>query len=57
VSTDQAIAFTRKLVAAHPKDKGNAAPVELLVGAVKGHSTIPHAHELAAEWMARQFEK
>jgi dienelactone hydrolase len=58
VSTDDAIAFTRKVVAesvARQKDKTKAMPVELIVGISAGHTAIPRAHELAAEWLAGQL--
>jgi dienelactone hydrolase len=58
VSTDDAIAFARKVTAASaakPKGRAQAIPVELIVGASVGHSAIPKAHELAADWVARQL--
>lgn len=58
VSTDAAIAFTRKLVAAGVairKDTLHAVPVELIVGADPGHSAIKGAHELAAAWLLKQL--
>lgn len=58
VSTEAAIAFTRKLVAAGAavrKDLRQPLPVELIVGQASGHSAIEHAHELAAAWLLRQL--
>jgi dienelactone hydrolase len=57
VSTDDAIAFTRKVTAAAAKSKGRTQPipVELIVGAAVGHTTPSKAHELAADWIARQL--
>jgi dienelactone hydrolase len=59
VSTDAAIAFTRKLVAAGVavrKDALRPVPVELIVGANPGHSAIKDAHELAAAWLLKQLQ-
>jgi dienelactone hydrolase len=58
VSTDDAIAFTRQVVAASlagAKDPKPRVPVELLVGASPGHGIIDNAHELAAAWLIRQL--
>jgi dienelactone hydrolase len=51
VGTDQAIAFTRKLVATSVEQKKPAA-VELHVTTTPGHSTPPDAHDEAAAWIA-----
>jgi dienelactone hydrolase len=58
VSTDDAIAFTRKVVAASAakqKDRRQPTPVELIVGATVGHTSIPNADELAARWIRQQL--
>jgi dienelactone hydrolase len=54
VSTDLAIAFTRKVVAAAAARKKPAA-VELHVMPVPGHSSLhPSAHQEAANWLREQ---
>jgi dienelactone hydrolase len=58
VSTDAAIAFTRKLVtagAAARKDVKQVIPVELIVAPAQGHSAIEHESERAAAWLLRQL--
>ena len=58
VSTDDAIAFARKVTAASAatqKNKEQAIPVELIVGESVGHRGIPKAHQFAAEWIAKHL--
>jgi dienelactone hydrolase len=57
VSTDDAIAFARRVVAASAasmKGEKRAIPVELVVGPSVGHSAIAQENELAAAWLLRQ---
>jgi len=57
VNTDDSIVFIRKVTAASAakqKDRTQPIPVDLIVGATVGHTAIPNAYELAAEWIARQ---
>jgi dienelactone hydrolase len=60
VGTDAAIAVARRLAAAaiarDPQNPKLIAPVELIVGPSAGHSSIDRAHELAAQWLLRQFK-
>jgi dienelactone hydrolase len=58
VSTDDAIAFARKVVAetvALRKGAETAVAVELIVGTALGHTGIANEHEMAAEWIHRQL--
>jgi dienelactone hydrolase len=58
VSTDAAIALTRKLTAAGAaarKDPKQVIPVELIVAPTVGHTAIDHVNELAAAWFLRYF--
>ena len=57
VSTDDAIAFTRAVVAASATaDSPNALiPVDLIVARSSGHSKIDRAHELLAIWLQEQL--
>jgi dienelactone hydrolase len=55
VGTDQAIAFTRKVVAASVSAK-KPADVELHVMPTIGHRIHATAHEEAAAWFAKRFE-
>lgn len=59
VNTDDAIAFTRAVVAASVRvDSPNALiPVDLIVARSSGHSKIDQAHELLARWLQEQFPK
>ena len=59
VSTDDAIAFTRAVVAASARaDSPNALiPVDLIVARSSGHSKIDQAHELLAKWLQEQLPK
>jgi len=58
VSTDDAIAFSRKVVAASlAKQKGptQAVPVEIQVGGSLGHADLDGSHERAAAWLMQQL--
>jgi dienelactone hydrolase len=57
VNTDDAIAFTRALVAAtaRPGKPEMVAPVDLLVAPTTGHTKIERADELLAEWLSKQM--
>jgi dienelactone hydrolase len=58
VSTDDAIAFSRKVVAASAaaqKGKAQAVPVHLTVGSSIGHSDLAGSHERAAVWIREQL--
>lgn len=57
VNTDDAIAFTRAIVAASARaDSPNALiPVDLIVARSSGHSKIDQAHELLAKWLQEQL--
>jgi dienelactone hydrolase len=58
VGTDDAIAFTRKVVAetaARRKGPDTAIPVELVVGAAAGHTGIAREHAMAAAWIHQQL--
>ena len=57
VNTDDAIAFTRALVAAtaRPGKPETIVPVDLLVGPTAGHTKIERADELLAEWLSKHM--
>jgi dienelactone hydrolase len=57
VSTDDAIAFTRAVVAAtaRPDKPEMVIRVDLLVGPAAGHSKIEHAHERLVEWLSERI--
>jgi hypothetical protein len=58
VDTDLAIAFTRAVVTASAEGKqvDPIVPVKLIVGPSAGHHGIENAHELMANWIARQLD-
>ena len=57
VSTESAIAFTRRLVAlSAAKNKDQAAPIDITVGASLGHRDLDHSHERAATWIRQQLK-
>ncbi len=59
VNTDDAIAFTRAVVAASASaDSPNKLiPVDMIVARSSGHSKIDQAHELLARWLQEQLPK
>lgn len=56
VSTDDAIAFTRKVVAASAQQNpSRPAPVHITIGSVLGHHDLRGSHEHAAAWIREQL--